>query len=126
MSVTEKTCIKILMHVINYAANERLKFDNEYKNKISNLNENIQWKRDDIEYQTEIKDGVITGAEGSHSNPTIAFEMNDLATALELLTGKIALDKVFDKVKISGDGTRIQNLVFVLDTVRDYIGDMTN
>ncbi|GAI40552.1 unnamed protein product, partial [marine sediment metagenome] len=66
MSKEEKVCVKVLMNMINYAAKEIAKFDDDYKDKLKGLNELIAWKvGDDISFYTEIKDGDINGSEGT-------------------------------------------------------------
>jgi len=127
MSKEEKVCVKVLMNMINYAAKEIAKFDDDYKDKLKGLNELIAWKvGDDISFYTEIKDGDINGSEGTEPiNPTITFEISDAEVALKILTGKQDFNKMGDKVKISGDIKKAEGLNFILDTVKEYLGDLT-
>ena len=127
MSKEEKVCVKVLMNTINYAAKEIAKFDYDYKDKLKGLNELIAWKvGDNISFYTEIKDGDINGSEGTASiNPTITFEISDVEVALKIFTGKQDILELGDKVKISGDIKKIEGLNYILDTVKEYIGDLT-
>ncbi len=127
MSKEEKVCVKVLMNMINYAAKEIAKFDDDYKDKLKGLNELIAWKvGDDISFYTEIKDGDINGSEGTApTNPTITFEISDAEVALKTLTGKQDFNEMGDKVKISGDIKKAEGLNFILDTVKEYLGDLT-
>lgn len=127
MSKEEKVCVKVLMNMINYAAKEIAKFDDDYKDKLKGLNELIAWKvGDDISFYTEIKDGDINGSEGTAPiNPTITFEISDAEVAIKILTGKQDFNKMGDKVKISGDIKKAEGLNFILDTVKEYLGDLT-
>ena len=127
MSKEEKVCVKVLMNTINYAAKEIAKFDYDYKDKLKGLNELIAWKvGDNISFYTEIKDGDINGSEGTASiNPTITFEISDIEVALKIFTGKQDILELGDKVKISGDIKKIEGLNYILDTVKEYIGDLT-
>ncbi len=127
MSKEQKVCVKVLMNMINYAAKEIAKFDDDYKDKLKGLNELIAWKvGDDISFYTEIKDGDINGSEGTAPiNPTITFEISDAEVAIKILTGKQDFNKMGDKVKISGDIKKAEGLNFILDTVKEYLGDLT-
>lgn len=127
MSKEEKVCVKVLMNMINYASKEIAKFDDDYKDKLKGLNELIAWKvGDDISFYTEIKDGDINGSEGTAPiNPTITFEISDAEVALKILTGKQDFNEMGDKVKISGDIKKAEGLNFILDTVKEYLGDLT-
>jgi len=127
MSKEEKVCVKVLMNMINYASKEIAKFDDDYKDKLKGLNELIAWKvGDDISFYTEIKDGDINGSEGTAPiNPTITFEISDAEVALKILTGKQDFNEMGDKVKISGDIKKAEGLNFILDTVKEYLGDIT-
>ena len=126
MSKEEKVCVKVLMNMINYAAKEIAKFDDDYKDKLKGLNELIAWKvGDDISFYTEIKDGDINGSEGTApTNPTLTFEISDAEVALKTLTGKQDFKEMGDKVKISGDIKKAEGLNFILDTVKEYLGDL--
>lgn len=127
MSKEEKVCVKVLMNMINYAAKEIAKFDDDYKDKLKGLNELIAWKvGDDISFYTEIKDGDINGSEGTApTNPTITFEISDAEVALKTLTGKQDINEMGDKIKILGDIGKAEQLNFILDTVKEYLGDLT-
>ncbi len=127
MSKEEKVCVKVLMSLINYAAKEIAKFDDDYKDKLKGLNELIAWKVGDyISFYTEIRDGDINGSEGTAPiNPTITFEISDAEVALKILTGKQDFNEMGDKVKISGDIKKAEGLNFILDTVKEYLGDLT-
>jgi len=127
MSKEEKVSVKVLMNTINYAAKEIAKFDNDYKNRLKGLNEIIAWKvGEDISFYTEIKDGAIDGSEGSPpTNPTLTFEMSDPVIALKILTGRQDINEIMDKVKFSGDIKKVEQLNFILDTVKDYLGGLT-
>ena len=127
MSKEEKVSVKVLINTINYAAKEIAKFDNDFRNKLAGLNEIIAWKvGEDISFYTEIKDGAIDGSEGSPpTNPTLTFELSDPAIALKVLTGRQDINEIMDKVKISGDIKKVEQLNFILDTVKDYLGGLT-
>ncbi len=127
MSKEERVCVKVLMSLINYAAKEIAKFDDDYKDRLKGLNELIAWKvGDDISFYTEIKDGDINGSEGTApTNPTITIEISDAEVALKILTGKQDFNEMGDKVKISGDIKKAEGLNFILDTVKEYLGDLT-
>lgn len=127
MSKEENVCVKVLMNTINYAAKEIAKFDDDYRDKLKGLNELIAWKvGDDISFYTEIKDGDINGSEGTApTNPTITFDINDAKVTLKILTGKQDFKEMGDKVKISGDIKKAEGLNFILDTVKEYLGDLT-
>ena len=127
MTSKEEVCVKVLMYVMNYASSEISKFDDVYKSKLAGLTEIIVWKvADNISFITEIKDGNISGSEGSSDNATMTFEIGDVNTALELFTGRIEMDKAMDKVKIIGDAETLLKLNFILDTVKKYIGNLSN
>lgn len=126
MSKEEKVCVKVLMNMINYAAKEIAKFDDDYKDKLKGLNESIAWKvGDDISFYTEIKNGVISGSEGTApTNPTLTFEISDAEVALKTLTGRQDINEMGDKIKILGDIGKAEQLNFILDTVKEYLGDL--
>ncbi|TFF86495.1 MAG: hypothetical protein EU551_01345 [Promethearchaeota archaeon] len=127
MSVKEKVCVKILMNIMNYASGEITKFDNDFKSRLKGLEETIVWKvGDDISFHTEIKNDTIKGSEGDSENPTLTFEISDVKTALNLFTGKIDIVDSMDKIKIIGNAEKVQKLNFILDTVKEYIGDLSN
>ena len=127
MSVKEKVSVKILINIMNYASSQITKFDNEFKSKLKGLEETILWKvGDDISYYTEIKNDTIKGSEGDSDNPTLTFEISDVETALNLFTGKIEIVDSMDKIKIIGNAEKVQKLNFILDTVKEYIGDLSN
>jgi len=126
MSKEQKVCVKVLMNMINYAAKEIAKFDDDYKDRLKGLNELIAWKvGDDISFYTEIKDGVISGSEGTApTNPTLTFKISDAEVALNMLTGRQDINEMRDKIKISGDIGKAEQLNFILDTVKGYLGDL--
>ena len=125
MSKEEKVCLNVIIGMINYATEEILKFDDEFKNKLEGVSEVVQWKiGNDIAYYTEIKEKNIKGYDGIATNPTITFEISSEESALKVLTGKIDMAKLGKEIKISGDASKIQKLAIVMDTVRNYIGDL--
>ena len=126
MSKEEKVCIKVLASMINYAAGQLAKFDNDFISKLKGLDEIIQWKiGEDIAYYTEIKDESIRGEDGIASNPSVTFEISDISEALNLLTGRADITKMLDKIKMSGDAAKIQQLSFIMETVEDYMEGLT-
>ena len=126
MSKEEKVCIKVLASMINYAAGQLAKFDNDFISKLKGLDEIIQWKiGEDIAYYTEIKDGSIRREDGIASNPSVTFEISDISEALNLLTGRADITKMLDKIKMSGDAAKIQQLSFIMETVGNYMEGLT-
>lgn len=120
MSVEEKVCVKVLGSMINYAAGQIAKFDNDFKDKLKGLNEVIQWKiGDDIAYYTEIKDQDIKGVDGTAPSPTLTFEISDIGVALKLLTAQADMGSLGDVVKVS-DPEKAQQLAFILEKVGEY------
>ncbi len=115
------------MSLINYAAKEIAKFDDDYKDRLKGLNELIAWKvGDDISFYTEIKNGDINGSEGTApTNSTLTFEISDAEVALKILTGRQDINEMGDKIKILGDIGKAEGLNFILDTVKEYLGDLT-
>jgi hypothetical protein len=126
MSIKEKVCVKVLVSMLNYAASQIAKFNSDFKNKLKGLNEIIQWKiGEDIAYCTEIYDENIRGFEGETANPSITFEISDVSGALNLLTGRADISALTGKIKISGDASKIQQLSFIMETVREYMEDLS-
>jgi hypothetical protein len=114
------------MKVINYAANEITKFDEDYRKKLQGLDSSILWKVGrDLTFFTKIKDGIITSGEGEIDNPTIAIDIRDIREALKMLTGQVEFTDMAKKAKIAGDAQKVQQNLFILDTVKNYLGDLT-
>ena len=89
------------------------------------MNETIAWEiGDDINYYTEIKDGSISGQEGKPASPTISVGIENVGDALKLLTGKMVVEESMDKLKVSGDASKTQQLLFILEAVKDNMGDL--
>ena len=126
MSKEEKVCIRVLGSMINYAAGEIAKFDEDFKNQLTGIDEVIQWKvGDDIAYYSEIKDGDFIIGDGLASSPTITLEIEDVSEALNVLTGKVDLNALIGKIDISGgDPQKLLQLSFVMQTVREYLEDL--
>ena len=104
MSVEEKVAVRILMHMINFATQEILKMDEDFQNKIKDLDAIIVWKvGNDISFYTSIKGGSIGFDEGEPaSEADIAIEIVDAGAALELLAaGEVNIGSLGKKAKIS-------------------------
>ncbi|MGQ4873104.1 MAG: hypothetical protein ACP6IY_03425 [Promethearchaeia archaeon] len=126
MSIEKIICIKVMMKVITYAANEIAKFNEDYRKKLEGLSDIIEWKvGKDLNFYTEIKDGKISSGEGIKQNPTLTFEINDLDLALKLLTGRENFENLGEKAKIIGDEKKREKFSFILDTIKEYLGDLT-
>jgi len=125
MSIEEIVSIRILMKTINYAANEIAKFDENYKNQLKEIDSIIIWKIGrDLTLHTQIKDGEITSGEGEIDNASIAIEIGSTTEALEMLTGKSEIADLVKKAKVAGDAEEIQQNLFILEKVKDYLGDL--
>ncbi len=125
MSVEEKLCVKILANMLSYATNQIMQIDDEFKEKMSTLNHTIQWKiGNDLNYYSEMKEGKSAMIEGETDNPTITFKVADAEVALKVLGGQAEIDKMDKDVEIIGEASKISELMFVLDTLRKYLGDM--
>jgi hypothetical protein len=123
----EEVVVKIMMQVINFAANELKHIDEDYKNKLQGLEEFIQWKVGDIAYYVEIKSGEIKGTFGTAPSPSFTFEFKDAEAALEMFSGKLDISdiaKLGDKLKIIGDAKKIQELSFILLSVQENLGGL--
>lgn len=125
MTTKEKVCVKVLMSMINYATELISTFDEDFQSRLKNQKEKILWKiGEDISFHTIIDNGTIKGAEGTIENPTISFEINDVYTALDLLTRTKAIEEMINEIKIVGDAEKILQLNFILDTVSTYLEDL--
>jgi hypothetical protein len=121
LSVQEKVCVKVLGSMITYATNQIAKIDEEFGEKLKQLNEVTQWKiGDDIAYYTELRNGVITEFEGISDSPTLTFEITDVSKALEMLTGRIDMGTLGTIIKVS-DPAKAMELAFVTQTVAKYL-----
>ena len=113
------------MKAINYAANEIAKFDDEYKKKLQGIESIIIWKVGrNLTFYTEIKDGKIMIGEGEKENASFAIEMNDIKMALKMLTGQMGFADMTKIARISGDSQKLQESIFILEAVKDYLGDI--
>ena len=120
MSDEEKVCVRVLSSMISYAAGEIAKFDEEFKNKLKDLDEVIQWKiGDDINTYTEIKDQSIKGYDGISDKATVTFEIENVSDALRLLTGQIDAGELLNIIKFS-DANKAAKLAFITETVASY------
>lgn len=125
MSKEEKVSVKVLLSTINYALEQIAKFDDDFISKLKGLNEVIQWKvEEDISFYSEIKNGEIKGFEGTSANPSLTFEIIDVKSALNLLTGRLEIGELGDKIKLTGDIGKAGQLSFIMDTVKNYIGGL--
>ena len=125
MSKKLEVCIRILMKAINYAANEIAKFDDEYKKKLQGIESIIIWKMGrNLTFYTEIWDGKIMSGEGEKENASLAIEIDDIKRALKMLTGQVDFADMIKIAKISGDSQKIQQNVFILEAVKEYLGDI--
>jgi len=120
MSDEEKVCVRVLSSMISYTAGEIAKFDEEFKNKLKDLDEVIQWKiGDDINTYTEIKDQSIKGYDGISDKATVTFEIENVSDALRLLTGQIDAGELLNIIKFS-DANKAAKLAFITETVASY------
>ena len=124
MSTEEKVVIKTMASMITYAISQIAKIDEEYGNKLKELNEVIQWKiGDDIAYYQVVKDGDIKDFEGISDSPTLTFEIGDVSAALKMLTGQADMTSMVDKINIS-DGDKALKLGFMMEKVGEYMEGM--
>ena len=120
MSVEEKVCVRVLGSMISYAAGEIVKFDDDFKSKLSGIDEVLQWKiGDDIANYTVIKDQTIKGFDGIAENPTITFTIEKVEDALKMLTGQIDASELLNVIKFS-DAEKAAKLAFITETVGKY------
>ncbi|MFX1256540.1 MAG: SCP2 sterol-binding domain-containing protein [Promethearchaeota archaeon] len=112
--------------MIGYATEQLAIIDNAFKSKLKGINEVIQWKiGDDIAYYTEIKNESIKNVDGTASNPTITFEIDNVSEALNLLTGRTDISDLVNKIKVTGEASKVQQLAFLTETVREYMEGIT-
>ena len=110
--------------MLTYAIGQIAKMDEEYANKLKELNEVIQWKiGDDIAYYQIVKDGEIKEVEGISDSPTLTFEIADVSAALKMLTGQAGMDAMVGKMNIS-DGDKALKLGFMMEKVGEYMEGM--
>ncbi len=125
MTIEEIVCIKILMKVINFAANEIAKFDDVYKKKLEGLDTIIIWKvGTDLTFFTEIKEGRLTSGEGEKEGASLVIQIGTTSEALKILTGQVEFIDIPKKAKIAGDALKLQQNIFILETVKEYLGDL--
>jgi len=124
-SEEEKLCVKILGDTIVYVANQVAEIDAEYREKLSKLDDILEWKiGDDITFYIIIKDGKVEGynATGKTLNlaealdPTLTFTIEDVDVGLQLLTGRLDLEKAEEVVENS-DPEKTEELRFILEAV---------
>ncbi|MHA1271760.1 MAG: hypothetical protein ACTSPY_18380 [Candidatus Helarchaeota archaeon] len=126
MSKEEKICVLVLMKLINYISSQIATFDNDFKSKLTGLDEIVEWKvGDDIKYYTIIKDGNINGSDETPGSPTLSFIIDNAESALKVLSGKVDFDEALNMIKITGKASLAQKLNFILEKVNEYIGDLT-
>jgi len=124
LSTEEKVVIKTMASMLTYAIGQIAKMDEEYANKLKELNEVIQWKiGDDIAYYQIVKDGEIKEVEGISDSPTLTFEIADVSAALKMLTGQAGMDAMVGKMNIS-DGDKALKLGFMMEKVGEYMEGM--
>jgi hypothetical protein len=78
----------------------------------------------DLTFYTEVKDGRISSGEGERENASLAIEIGDVSEALKMLTGRVEFADMIKIAKISGDAQKLQQNLFILETVKDYLGDI--
>ena len=116
MSKEEKVVVKTMASMLTYAISQIKTMDEDYANKLKELNEVIQWKiGDDIAYYQEIKDGDIKQIEGVSDSPTLTFEIG-VSDAIKMLTAQADMTTLATKMKIS-DPAKALELGWMMEKV---------
>ncbi len=123
MSTEEKVFVKIMSGMMTYAIGQVAQMDEDYANKLKELDEVIQYKiGDDIAYYTIIKDGKVEGFEGTADNPTLVNEIS-LEDSVKMFSGQADPASLVSKMKIS-DAKKALELAFIMEKVGEYMEGM--
>jgi putative sterol carrier protein len=121
--------VKMLMGAIQYAAVQLAELDDSFKQKLAGIDSVTQWKIEPSgpNSYTIVKDRKVEyKMDAIHDNPTYTLSC-DLDTALELFQGKLDANNalVEGKVKIDGDLEKAQKETFILETLGEYLSDIS-
>ena len=121
--------VKMLMGAIQYAAAQLVELDESFKKKLASIDSVTQWKiePDGPNSYTIVKNQKIEyKMDAIHDNPTYTLSC-DLDTALELFQGKLDTNEAISssKIKIDGDLEKAQKETFILETLGEYLSDIS-
>ncbi len=117
--------LKALMGAMFYCLEEVSREDSEFIEKIKDLNFKISW---DVNggpkgFQKFEQGTVTAGIEKSIDNADLLIKISDVDTAIQLLTGKTAMEEVPDKISMKPK-EKAEEIMFILDYLRKYFGDI--
>ncbi len=129
MDIAKKLGIKVLLHVIVHGIQYISEEDEDFEEELMDFEHAIiQWeigKDEKVYAYFETKNGHATAVmDIKHDNPTLNLAIEDVAVAIDLLTGKIEGGKAFMKglLKVDGDLAYIQKFGMAITTVQKYLG----
>lgn len=124
----KELAVKILLGAIQYASQQLVELDDEFKQKIAGISAIIQWKITDgpMAY-TIVEDGKIDyKMDAEHDSPTYTIQVSDLDIAMDMLQGKLSATEALEqgKIEITGDLNAATQQTFILEDLAKYLVDL--
>ena len=114
------TC-RVLMGALFYTLGELMRINEEFKEKVKNIDARIQWKiGGGPTASLLIEKGVSTYKfDAKIDNTNLNINITDIETALGLFTGKLSMESSADKIKMEPK-EKADELMFILAYLRNY------
>jgi len=122
--------LTLLVGALHYCANELIKMDPAYKQKLKGVDAIIQWKSlpNGPNAYTIIKDSKIEfKANAIHKTPTYTLSNKSLGQAITIFKGIYLISNAIKKgdVEVIGDKQKVIPLMFYLEDLVPYLGELT-
>jgi hypothetical protein len=122
--------LTLLLGALHYCANELIKIDPDYKQKLNGVDAIIQWKSvpNGPNTYTIIKNSKIEfKANAIHQTPTYTLSNKSLAQAIQIFKGIYLISNAIKKgdVDVIGDKEKALSLMFYLEDLVPYLGELT-